>query len=254
LAENADFNESLIRDGESQRLHGLIAIETSGRCGSVASCCQNQEPTLITLEPSLRTAVTITPAIESILTHWRSSDIPVTAVAVSAGPGSFTGLRIGVTTAKALAYASKCPVIGVDTLAALAGVVFRLRPEVRTAWVAMNAYRQQCFVAKWDRTAWEQAFVDDTHATASQIWPVEQWWNQTAAASGDDSIAFASDPGLMSAGLHSGRRFDKHVAIEIDATDVAAMAVRLATQGHTVAPMNFRPNYLRDSAAEEKLR
>jgi len=254
LAENADFNESLIRDGESQRLRGLIAIETSGRCGSVAWCCQNQEPSLITLDPSLRTAVTITPAIAGILARWRASNIPVSAVAAAVGPGSFTGLRIGVTTAKTLAYALNCPVIGVDSLATMAGAVFRHSPEVRTAWVAMNAYRQQCFVAKWERAAWEQAFVDDSHAAASETWPADRWWNQASASSGDDSVVFAADPGLIAIGQLAGHRRNELIALEIDATDVTTMAVRLAVQGHASSPMNFRPNYLRDSAAEEKLR
>lgn len=60
------------------------------------------------------------PAIDRLLKDTGTSGDDITAVAVSAGPGSFTGLRIGVATAKALAYAWDVPVIPVPTLDVLA--------------------------------------------------------------------------------------------------------------------------------------
>ena len=49
---------------------------------------------------------------------WRPRDVEL--VAVTIGPGSFTGLRIGVTTAKTFAYAVKCQAMGIDTLEGVA--------------------------------------------------------------------------------------------------------------------------------------
>ncbi|WP_158855753.1 tRNA (adenosine(37)-N6)-threonylcarbamoyltransferase complex dimerization subunit type 1 TsaB [Lunatibacter salilacus] len=62
----------------------------------------------------------LVPLIQGLLTHTGISKKDLTAVSVSKGPGSYTGLRIGVSTAKGLAYALDIPLIGVDTLEAMA--------------------------------------------------------------------------------------------------------------------------------------
>ncbi|HSI78200.1 MAG TPA: tRNA (adenosine(37)-N6)-threonylcarbamoyltransferase complex dimerization subunit type 1 TsaB [Lunatimonas sp.] len=62
----------------------------------------------------------LVPLIQGLLTHTGISKKDLKAVCVSKGPGSYTGLRIGVSTAKGLSYAMDIPLIGVDTLDAMA--------------------------------------------------------------------------------------------------------------------------------------
>jgi len=62
----------------------------------------------------------LVPLIRDLLTHTDISKRELNAVAVSQGPGSYTGLRIGVSTAKGMAYALNVPLLAVDTLDAMA--------------------------------------------------------------------------------------------------------------------------------------
>ncbi|MEX0712672.1 MAG: tRNA (adenosine(37)-N6)-threonylcarbamoyltransferase complex dimerization subunit type 1 TsaB, partial [Pirellulales bacterium] len=83
----------------------ILALETSGKSGSVAvlrgDVLLAEEP----LEPSQRSAQSLAPAMRQLLeaVAWTPRDVQL--VAVTLGPGSFTGLRVGVTTAKTFAYA-----------------------------------------------------------------------------------------------------------------------------------------------------
>lgn len=63
--------------------------------------------------------------IESLLAELRQEGKPLDAVAVSGGPGSYTGLRIGVSTAKGICYGSALPLIAIDTTQIIASSILR---------------------------------------------------------------------------------------------------------------------------------
>lgn len=97
----------------------LLALETTETKGSVVLCVDGEIKDLRQLRDDQRSAQSLAPAIKGILDdhHWSSTDVNV--VAVSTGPGSFTGLRIGITTAKMLAWAWNTKIVGVDSLDAI---------------------------------------------------------------------------------------------------------------------------------------
>ncbi len=98
----------------------ILALETSGKSGAVAAA--DGEKLLLTLELAAthQSARSLAPAIQRLLgaVRWQAADIEL--IALTLGPGSFTGLRVGVATAKVLAYATGAAVIGVNALEVIA--------------------------------------------------------------------------------------------------------------------------------------
>src|SRR4051812_32591466 len=94
----------------------IVALETVGAAGSVALLDEERIVAELKLDTARRSAQTLAPGIAELLQQasWRPGDVEL--VAVASGPGSFTGLRIGITTAKAFAYAVGCQVVGVNSL------------------------------------------------------------------------------------------------------------------------------------------
>lgn len=98
----------------------LLAIDTSSL---VLSCALAEGNKLIaewTVQKRLTHSEQLIPHLDMMMNEAGVSKKEVDAIAVSIGPGSFTGLRIGLATAKMASYIWKVPVIGVDTLEALA--------------------------------------------------------------------------------------------------------------------------------------
>lgn len=98
----------------------LLAIDTSSL---VLSCALAEEDRLIaewTVQKKLTHSEQLIPQMDQMLSAARVDKKEITAVAVSKGPGSFTGLRIGLATAKMCAAIWDVPLIGVSTLEALA--------------------------------------------------------------------------------------------------------------------------------------
>ncbi len=91
-----------------------------------------------------RHAETLVPAIDFVLGQARVEPEELGAIAVDIGPGLFTGLRVGVATAKAMAHALRVPMIGVASLDLLA---FRVRYSGRLIVAALDARRGELFYA-----------------------------------------------------------------------------------------------------------
>lgn len=98
----------------------VIAIETTTMVGSIAIVDNARVISEITLNVRATHSEKLMPAIDRLFSDAGLAVDDMDAIAVSIGPGSFTGLRIGISTAKGLSYASGKPLIGIPTLDALA--------------------------------------------------------------------------------------------------------------------------------------
>ena len=120
----------------------LLAIETTGINGTVA-CAENGR--LIAESPlpaGQRSAQSLVPAIEAILSSLGWSPNGLDAVAAAIGPGSFTGLRVGVTTAKILAWSCKADLYGVNSLDASAWQIAAALPDLLKSDRSNPVYEQ----------------------------------------------------------------------------------------------------------------
>jgi len=123
----------------------ILAIETATMCGSVALMSGDR----CLAEYSVDTATThsrrlirqVDQIIQATSTEWQEID----GIAVSLGPGSFTGLRIGLSTAKGLAMAADCPLLGVPTLDGLARQIIAL-PNSQVC-VLLDARKKEVYAA-----------------------------------------------------------------------------------------------------------
>ncbi len=97
----------------------LLAIDTSGPAASAATYIEDHVICQAMLEDKKTHSEKIMGLIEFVLTQSNLQKCDLEAIAVTTGPGSFTGLRIGLSIAKAMAQALNIPCIGINTLDAL---------------------------------------------------------------------------------------------------------------------------------------
>lgn len=98
----------------------ILSIDTSSQVSSVAVLSAERVAAEISMQGALTHSETLMPHIEMALRMARVEKSELEGIAVSIGPGSFTGLRIGLASAKMMAYALHIPLIAVPTLEALA--------------------------------------------------------------------------------------------------------------------------------------
>ena len=125
----------------------ILALETSAKAVSAAVTEEGRVLAAGFQDTGLTHSRTLMPIVEHILRNADLTMADMDAVAVAVGPGSFTGIRIGVSAAKGLAFAADKPAVGVSTLAAMARNVAFMDGLVVCA---MDARRSQIYNALFE--------------------------------------------------------------------------------------------------------
>jgi len=136
----------------------ILGIDTATSVATVALMDDDKLIGLMTLNDKKTHSQKLMVLIESLLTQTGTSMDDIDRIAVAVGPGSFTGLRIGVTTAKALAHGSKKPVIEISALESLASNVMH-----EHVCAMMDARRDTVFTGLYGNKplAEDQIHIDD---------------------------------------------------------------------------------------------
>ena len=126
----------------------ILALESSAKAASCAILSDGELLASAWQATGLTHSRTLLPMVEDMLKNSELSVQEMDAVAVAAGPGSFTGLRIGIAAVKGLAWAAEKPCIPVSTLEAMAWPLAHLEGNIVCA---MDARRQQIYNAEIGR-------------------------------------------------------------------------------------------------------
>lgn len=218
----------------------ILAIETTGRTGSVALLQARDFVAEQKLPAHTRSGQSLAACIQQLLNGHGWTPQQVDLVAVARGPGSFTGLRVGIVTAKTFAYAVDAAVVGVGSLAALAVAAGGTTP----VWCVMDAQRGEFLAAQFSL---KEELPKEIKPT--QIWKLDDWLEQLQ--SGDRIVS----PILEK----FADRLPDHVETVAEerwmpwAHAVGQLALVQFGAGARDDLWQFVPDYYRLSAAEEKL-
>jgi tRNA threonylcarbamoyladenosine biosynthesis protein TsaB len=220
----------------------LLLIETSGAVGWVGYSHGSNLVAEARLDQERKHTRDLVPQCRTLLDQlqWKLADLD--ALAVSWGPGSYTGLRVGLMTAKALAYALSKPLITVPTFEVIATNLLGMHAELHVIADAQQdrVYHQLFKLKHGDSTViplGELAVV------------VGETWRQSLGL-----ISLVTGPGLM----QQAKRLPAEQVIAPEAfwvpslTSLLKMALQRWDQRQFADPFTVEPLYARPSSAEEK--
>lgn len=223
----------------------LLLIETATAVCSVALADEaGIRAELHTSQPNAHSSQ-LSPYIKQLLDKCGVQPSQLDAVCVSSGPGSYTGLRIGVSTAKGICYALQIPLLSVPTLQSMATQYFTQHPDYKGLVCPMiDARRMECYTAIYASPTQEVKPVDadiitpglyDAYLDRGEVTFIGDGAEKTRPILGTHSNARYADGFLISAaGLHT-LALDKLKRNEVE--DVAY----------------FQPYYLKDFVAKKSI-
>jgi tRNA threonylcarbamoyladenosine biosynthesis protein TsaB len=144
----------------------ILCIETATGVCSAALCDEQSVISVLDAPPGMSHAAQLTVITGKLLSEASISAAALDAVAVSKGPGSYTGLRIGVSVAKGIAYGAGIPLIGINTLQAMCYGYLSENPLISTTNILLcpmiDARRMEVYNALFrpDGTFVRETFAD----------------------------------------------------------------------------------------------
>jgi len=252
----------------------ILALETSSRVGSVALALGPELLAQTTFSAPMRHSAEIFGAITGLMDRFDRQPGQLDHIYISVGPGSFTGLRISVTIAKAMHIAHPVRIVAVDSLDVIAANVPTTEHSKSIDRIAalLDAKRNQFYIAAYQRpidpgNAPPQATTDIRHPTSDTRHTTYKTWERLIPNSLMTPTQFLdtfADPAnpikLLGDGLlfHKGR-FESSGMELLDqkywspqAANVHALGYQLAQAGNFADPLKLIPTYIRRPEAEEK--
>lgn len=222
----------------------ILALDSSALVASVALFEDERLLAEYTLNNGNTHSETLLPMVESVLNNFEITPKQIDLFAVSAGPGSFTGVRIGAATIKGLAFASEKPCVEVSTLHAIA---YNLSLHKGLICPVMNARRSQVYTALF-RSDGETLtrLIPDSAISTAELDELLSAYNEKVLLCGDGyelvQKEFKKTPVLF---------VPQRLRLQ-SAASVATVALKEYQNGSVCTDLELRVNYLRPSQAERE--
>ncbi len=216
----------------------ILSIDTSTTSCSVAL---HQSGTLLgcyELFVERTSSAMLTSLIDDVVRQTGFALTQLDAVAVAMGPGSYTGLRIGVSTAKGLCFALDKPLVAVNTLAAMAEQIRGFYPADTLLCPMIDARRMEVYCAFYDTAGEERV------PTKAEIIDADSFGEQLA----HHPVVFFGDGAAKCRamlGKHPQALFTEQV-VAPSARTIGKLATPLFAAGQVENPATFEPFYLKD--------
>jgi tRNA threonylcarbamoyladenosine biosynthesis protein TsaB len=221
----------------------FLVLDTSTERGVIGLSVQSGQVFTSSAGTARRHGRDLIPHMADKLREAGKSLRDVDVLAVGLGPGSYTGLRVGVTAAKMLAYATGIPLVGLDSLEAVA----RNAPsDAKQIAVIADAQRGQLYVAEYVRTSDDRLMC----VRECQIEPLCAWLARLTVGT------VVLGPGLNSERVRTALPAGFEVSDPALNYPVGQRLIELACEswssGRRDDPWLLEPRYLRQSSAQEQ--
>jgi tRNA threonylcarbamoyladenosine biosynthesis protein TsaB len=217
----------------------VLAVDTSGRDGSLAlAAAVGDRVEVIELVPlaGRMYSAQVIPALQGALQRQGKGKSDLDALVVAAGPGSFTGLRVGLSTVKGLSEVLGKPIVAVSVLEAAA----RMAGLTGRVIVSIEAGRKQVFVGDYE-------FCADFSVKQSQ--ELLSGYDEFFRMLPDNGVRVVSpDTAVREAGAAQGHAIEKIASPQADS--YARLGWAKLRAGETIGADVLEANYLRASDAE----
>ncbi|MBR4836210.1 MAG: tRNA (adenosine(37)-N6)-threonylcarbamoyltransferase complex dimerization subunit type 1 TsaB [Clostridia bacterium] len=225
----------------------ILAFDGTAKAATVAVTEGEKILGYYTIDNGLTQSELLLPMAENLLKSLNLSFSDIEMYATSVGPGSFTGVRIGVSLIKGLAFGRNIPSAGVSTLEALAENLVPLKGIIVPT---MDARRNQVYSAifRCDGEKLERLTEDRAIALSDLAEELRQYEGESIYISGDGyNVTWRA---LSAAGITLTKT--PELLILQNAVSVARVANRMHERGETVSDIELSPVYLRMPQAERE--
>lgn len=225
-----------------------LAVDTSSNVATVAIMNEDRLICEYILNHKTTHSQTLMPLIKEVLESCELTVRDIDFFSVALGPGSFTGLRIGVATVKTMAHSMNKPVVGVSTLDALASGIPYFDGIVCPI---LDAKRNQVYTALYN---WENGSIERISEymalSIDELIEILKQKNKSVVFLGDGTFAFRN---ILIGALGDLAHFSPKHCLMQRASLVAELALKRFDEGQRDDYMTLAPFYLRKSQAERAL-